>query len=119
MLAYLELGNAGADGVGHLDEVDILGDPLDHFEAFENVDDIVDASPLDAQFLDAVVQIDLSGRAFGAKLIQKFKAYLAQTFFHSTPAYWLLISSGFTRWRLRPRILGYGFERVFLNLENI
>lgn len=67
--AYLKSLNSLFDSVWWRETVNVLLQPLDHFKAFENIYDVINATSFDAQDLNTVFEVDLLILTFGAKLI--------------------------------------------------
>ena len=63
--------------------IGILRLPVDDLEALENVDDVVDAASLNAQFTRALIQVEHRA-ALAPVQAQKAATELAQTFFFAT-----------------------------------
>jgi hypothetical protein len=65
------------DPVNALPVVFVLRSAADHTKAFKNVDDVVDASPLNPELFSALVQVK-HAFAFNAVIVQEPAAEFAQ-----------------------------------------
>jgi hypothetical protein len=81
--SYLEVLYPFLNKMRVLQTVKVLRLPLDHLKAFQNVYYVIDSSPLDTKWLQAVLKIDSALLIRSSKVVEELKAQFSKGFLRS------------------------------------